>query len=227
VIGQAGQPGRCINLTFHGIGDPDRDLGPGERDVWVSEQEFTAILDSVRDRADVRLSFDDGNASDVRYALPELRRRGLRATFFVVAGRLGKPGFLGAEDVRALVAAGMSIGCHGMAHRPWRKLDADEERDEMLVAREMIERVVGCPVREAACPFGAYDRRVLRALRRFGYGRVYTSDGGIAEPAGWLQPRNSVHSCNGDGGPGQQVGLAASREQMLLRHVKLAVKRWR
>ena len=31
-------------------------------------------------------------------------------------------------------------------------------------------------------PFGSYDRHVLRALRRTGVTRVYTSDGGWARP---------------------------------------------
>ena len=56
-------------------------------------------------------------------ALPALRERGLTATFFVVAGRLGEPGFLDERGVRALADAGMAIGCHGMRHRPWRGLD--------------------------------------------------------------------------------------------------------
>ena len=38
---------------------------PGEADVWVSREQFLALLDSRHDRADVRITFDDGNASDV------------------------------------------------------------------------------------------------------------------------------------------------------------------
>ena len=51
--------------------------------------------------------------SDFVYGLPALLDRGLTATFFVVAGRLGEPGFLSENDVRTLVSAGMTIGCHG------------------------------------------------------------------------------------------------------------------
>src|SRR4051812_25578445 len=113
---------RAINLTFHGIGNPERPLEHGESDVWIRREQFLALLDSVEGRDDVRITFDDGNASDVEHALPALQARGLKATFFVVAGRLGEPRFLDAADVKALAAAGMTIGCHGMRHRPWRGL---------------------------------------------------------------------------------------------------------
>ena len=171
-------PRRCINLTFRGVGGRTRHLGPEEEDVWLSSQQFTSVLDAVADRGDVRISFDDGNASDVHNALPALRARGLTATFFVVTGRPATPGFLDDEDVSTRAAAGMTIGCHGMHHRPWRKLGEGELREETLVSRRRLEEIVGRPVTLAACPFGSYDRRVLRSLRRYGYDRVFTSDRG-------------------------------------------------
>ena len=47
----------------------------------------------------MRISFDDGNASDLEIGLPALLERGLTATFFVLAGRLGRPGSLDADEV--------------------------------------------------------------------------------------------------------------------------------
>jgi hypothetical protein len=41
--------------------------------VWVSRERLDAVLDSVAGRDDVRITFDDGNASDVVHALPALR----------------------------------------------------------------------------------------------------------------------------------------------------------
>ena len=100
---------RIINLTFHGIGEPERALEPGEEQVWLDSDQFQSALDSVVGRSDVRITFDDGNASDVEQALPGLRQRGLTATFFIVAGRLSEPGFLDDRGVRALAAAGITL----------------------------------------------------------------------------------------------------------------------
>ena len=171
----------------------------GEEQYWVGRDQFESTLDSVAGRSDVRITFDDGNHSDLEYALPALRRRGLKATFFVVAGRLGAPGFLDQAGVRELAAEGMAIGCHGMRHRSWRRLGEHALWEELVDARRLLEQVVERPVTEAACPFGLYDRRVLHWLRRSGYGRIYTSDRGTAESDGWMQARNSVRAGDGPG----------------------------
>jgi peptidoglycan/xylan/chitin deacetylase (PgdA/CDA1 family) len=218
---------RSINITFHGVGTPDRDLDPGERDVWISRDQFVALLDRAAGRDDIAISFDDGNASDLEHALPALRERGLSATFFVVAGRLGTPGFLDESAIGALSAAGMEIGCHGMRHRPWRGLDERELHEELVEARTVIERAVGRPITRAACPFGSYDRRVLRTLRRCGYHHVYTSDRGVARSSDFLQARTSVGPSDG---PALLDGIAALDSptyKALGRRAKLAVKRWR
>ena len=78
------------NICFHGIGTPKRELEPGEGRYWISVDAFLAMLDVLARRPGVRISFDDGNRSDFDVALDALRARGLSATFFVVAGRLGR-----------------------------------------------------------------------------------------------------------------------------------------
>ena len=214
---------RSINLTFHGIGRPGRRLDPHEDVVWVSQDRFLSVLDEVADRRDVAISFDDGNESDVELALPALCERGLHATFFVVAGRLGQPAFVDEAGVRALAAAGMEIGCHGMRHRAWRGLDRPALREELVDARHVLERAVRRPVTRASCPFGAYDRRVLRALHRCGYASVYTSDRGTARPNSFLQTRNTIGPHDGD----ELLDRIRALDRRPSRHAKGIVKRWR
>jgi peptidoglycan/xylan/chitin deacetylase (PgdA/CDA1 family) len=140
----------------------------------------------------VRISFDDGNTSDVEIGLPGLLERGLSATFFVLAGRLDQPGSLSREEVRGLVAAGMRIGSHGMDHRPWRGLDEAALDRELVDARAELESVSGGTVDHAALPLGRYDRHVLRRARRTGYTQLHTSDRTWARGEAWLQPRFSL-----------------------------------
>jgi Polysaccharide deacetylase len=218
---------RSINITFHGVAEPPRPLDPGEEDVWVGLEKFLAVLDGVAERTDVGISFDDGNLSDVEQALPALRERGLRATFFIVAGRLGAPHFVDEDNVRSLLAAGMEIGCHGMRHRPWRGLDGVELHEELVEAKAILEGVTGRPVTRAACPFGSYDRRVLRTLRRSGYYHVYTSDRGMARSGSFLQARNSVGPRDGSDVLAGIAELEAPAHRALGHRSKLIVKRWR
>lgn len=216
-----------IVLNFHCIGRPKRKFvdGGGEGDVRVDPPQFGEILDVVRGRSDVRVTFDDGNRSDVSEALPELVRRGLRAEFFICAGRLGTPEFLDADDVRALRDAGMSVGSHGMDHVPWLRLDPNEIDREIVEAKQILEDAVQAPMEAAACPFGSYDRRTLRALRVAGFNRVYTSDGGRASPADWLTARNTVR--RSDSAESIERMLDDTATASLLRKSKGWVKRWR
>ncbi|MEZ5121311.1 MAG: polysaccharide deacetylase family protein [Solirubrobacterales bacterium] len=210
---------RVWNLTFHGVGEPLRPFDEGEEAVWISLDRLRATLDALSGRPDACVTVDDGNASDRVHMACELRSRGLRGTFFVTVGRLGEPGFLTPDEVRELVASGMGVGSHGMAHRDWRHLDDAQLDRDLREARDALEAIVGTAVTDAACPFGSYDRRVLRSLRRAGYRRVYTSDGGPARPDAWLQARTTV--THGSRMPWLEEHRAG------MRPLKRMVKRWR
>jgi peptidoglycan/xylan/chitin deacetylase (PgdA/CDA1 family) len=213
-------------LTFHGVGTTPREVDADERSTWLARDAFESALDLVAKRADVEITFDDGNASDLEIALPALLARGRTAAFFVPAGLIGHVGYLDARGLRSLAAAGMVVGTHGMRHRPWTGMPATAVEEELFEARDRLEQILGREVDQAACPFGAYDRRTLGLLRDAGYVRVYTSDRGRAGRNDWLRARNTVH----------EEGLAEVRRIVddrpgvfpaLARAAKLAAKRWR
>lgn len=181
-----------LNICFHGIGIPQRNLEPGEDLYWLGTEPFQRILDEIAAWPSTQISFDDGNASDAEIGLPALVQRGLSAHFFPLAGRLDQRGSLGSDEVRQLVNEGMAIGTHGMSHRSWRQMDPATRAAELVEARRRLEETAGCTVTEAACPMGRYDRRLLSDLRRLGYYRVYTSDRRRAKRGSWLQPRFSI-----------------------------------
>jgi hypothetical protein len=192
-------PRSITNITVHGIGTPQRQLDPGEAQTWVSIAQFEQVLDAVAETPGARISFDDGNASDVEIALPRLMERGLIAEFFVLAGQLGDRGRIDRAGVRALLEAGMVIGSHGWSHRNWRRVDDAAAREEFNQAPRVLGELAGHPILRVAVPFGSYDRHVLRRLRASAVTRVYTSDGGRARPDAWLQPRNSLrHDLDAD-----------------------------
>jgi peptidoglycan/xylan/chitin deacetylase (PgdA/CDA1 family) len=220
--------GEIINLSFHGVGTPPgppRELG--EHDYWVGRDALLTLLDEVRDRHDVRLSFDDGNASDVEVALPALVDRGMTADFFVVAGRLGTPGNIDADGVRALRRAGMMVGTHGMNHRSWRGLADEDLAVELVQARDTIAEAAGSAIDAAALPLGQYDRAVLAALRRFGYRIVYSSDGGRARNGAWFQPRYSMRAGDTPQSLWETVFAPPRAHERLRGHLAGIAKRWR
>lgn len=178
-------------LTFHGLGEAPSRVPACERKYWVPLEWFEAIIDAAP--ADkVAITFDDGNVSDIERALPALRQRGIAARFFPVAGRIGVEGYLSAADIEELSAAGMSIGSHGLRHRDWCTLAEDELHEELAVSRRTLSEILDTEITEAACPFGSYNRRVLRALHAVGYRRVFNSDGDPGHPGSWPSSRTTV-----------------------------------
>ena len=219
--------GAVVNVCFHGIGTPSRELEPGESRYWVTEQQFESILDEVASWPSVQISFDDGNKSDVEFGLPALVERGLTATFFVLAGRLDSVSSLDPGDIVDLCSAGMTVGTHGMNHRSWRGMDAETRHRELSDARERIAEIAGRSVDQAALPLGQYDRRLLSHLRRLGYQSVHTSDRRLARAGSWLQPRFSVRADDSAQSMREAVKSAQqSRRRMKLEAVGL-VKRLR
>ncbi len=214
-------------LNFHGLGEPAKPLDPGEDEVWLPTREFEEILDAVRERQDIHLTFDDGNISDARIALPALRARGMTAEFFISTGKIGQPGYLDAADIRSLADAGMTIGSHGVEHRSWQGLSVEALRSELEDSRQHLEDMLQRTIDRAALPFGRYERRVMDGLRRAGYARVYTSDGGPARKHAWLQPRNSFGP--GDG-PERVTRLTTASwwsPRAFARRLKIEVKKRR
>jgi peptidoglycan/xylan/chitin deacetylase (PgdA/CDA1 family) len=215
-----------VNVCFHGIGHPDRELEPGEDRYWIPTELYHAVLDEVKSWPSVRISFDDGNASDAEIGLPGLVERGLRADFFVLADRIDKRGSLSTAQIRDLRDQGMSVGSHGMHHRSWRGMNAAMREAEFVAARDRIALVSGRPVDAVACPLGLYDRSVLGALRHQGYRRVFTSDRRVARTSWWLQPRYSVRHT--DTPESLRAEVFASAASHRLRNTAAGlVKRWR
>jgi peptidoglycan/xylan/chitin deacetylase (PgdA/CDA1 family) len=183
-------PGRLV-VTFHGIGTPARTLDAGEAPYWVEAPVLAAAIDLAANGR-LEITFDDGNDSDARIALPMLQRAGVTATFFVLAGRLDKPGSLSRTQLQELARAGMAIGSHGHDHVNWTRADDTVLRRELWDSRAAIEDCLGAPVDSVSVPFGAFDARVLRLVAQAGYRHVHTSSGTLAPRQGWLVPRHTI-----------------------------------
>ena len=182
-------------LNFHGIGHPHHGVDEAERPYWLSESFFSAIVEMVAKRTDaedILWTFDDGNASDLSIAAPILTEYRFKAQFFVLTGRLNDPNYLSPDDVRTLLQMGMEVGLHGRSHVDWRLSDAQELHAEVTEARDSLAKIVGRPIDRVAIPFGAYNRRVITHLKRSGFSRIYTSDGGASDSSQQVRGRTTV-----------------------------------
>jgi peptidoglycan/xylan/chitin deacetylase (PgdA/CDA1 family) len=216
-------------INFHGIGELAQPLEPGEADYWLGLDRFCYVLDRIAshpDRELLSITFDDGNISDVLLAAPELKQRGLDAEFFVLTGRIGRAGSVGADDIRSLISMGMRIGSHGIDHRDWSKLPAKDLDNELNASKKVVEEICGCTVRSAAIPFGRYNARVLSKLRSAGYEAAYSSDKGSADSVSYLKPRTSIRHDTTDSMLGQILSGRMPAWNRLRRAAGMTMKVW-
>ncbi len=195
---------RTVFLMYHELEQPGRPTGrrePGYLRYVVAEENFLAQLDYLRGQGfqglsvgaalagrpagqrAVALTFDDGYETDLTVAAPRLRERGFGATFYVVTGFVGRPGFLTGLQLRELAELGFEVGCHSMSHPYLTDLDDRQLRVEVVEAKDRLEQLTGRPVAHFSCPGGRWDDRVVRLAREAGYASVATSRVGANTPA--------------------------------------------
>jgi len=182
--------------NFHGLGEPPAGVDAGEQPYWLSHDQFLRALDLLSASPQPFLvTFDDGNLSDLGLGMPACADRGIAAICFACSGRIGREEYLSAAQLREIAALpGCSVGSHGRDHLPWRDLDNAALAAEAVESRKVLEDVLARPVTALGLPFGAYDRRVLRAARKAGFRRIYSSDGGPRLFGGGVIPRLSLRA---------------------------------
>lgn len=158
------------------------------------------------------LTFDDGLAGLHQHALPVLVSTGLPATVFLVAETLvpgGRPvdwidglprgarRTLTAEQVLDMQQAGITFGSHSYSHRDLRELSDAECEHDLRLSREVLEEVVGRPVRTLAYPRGFHNGRVRAAAQRAGFSYAFGIDQPTEARDRWCIPRIGTYRHNG------------------------------
>jgi peptidoglycan/xylan/chitin deacetylase (PgdA/CDA1 family) len=136
----------------------------------------------------------NGSARSVRPALVRAKRAtpSRRAQWVREAEQLAGPptlphwtGVMSWAQLRTLVEAGHELGCHSMTHEILPQLDDDALEAEVGDARRALEARFPGAVHSFAYPDGSFDRRVLEAVRRAGFGSAVTTRWGtnrVGEP---------------------------------------------
>jgi peptidoglycan/xylan/chitin deacetylase (PgdA/CDA1 family) len=157
--------------------------------AWLKQNHWRgmSVSEGLRDPRPeglgVVITFDDGCETDLIAAAPLLKETGFGATFYVVVGWLGRPGWLSHTQVRELAGIDFEIGCHSMTHAYLTHLTLKQLRSEVSEAKERLEQIVGQRVDHFSCPGGRWDSRVAQVAREAGYLTVATSREGINSPA--------------------------------------------
>lgn len=133
----------------------------------------------------VSLTFDDGLASHAR-AADLLESRGLRGTFYVPSGLLGKPGRLDWGDLVRLAERGHEIGGHTESHAALTEIPLEQARQEIARDRDALTSR-GLDPSSFAYPYGKFTDEIADLVRALGYAAA-RGVGGVVETVPPLNP---------------------------------------
>jgi peptidoglycan/xylan/chitin deacetylase (PgdA/CDA1 family) len=184
-------------LMYHYIRYVDAGADPVGYGLSVTPEQFSAQLDWLRAagyeavRMDavaacmrgeglcparaVALTFDDGYMDAYTAALPILQQHGYLATFYLVSGFVGQPGYMGWDEARALHAAGMEIGAHSLTHPDLTTLGLEDMRAQVAQSGALIAAEIGAPVVSFCYPAGRFNDTVVAVTGESGYTSATTT----------------------------------------------------
>jgi peptidoglycan/xylan/chitin deacetylase (PgdA/CDA1 family) len=183
-----------VVLYYHSIPSEKRSAFARQMDVLIHR---TSPL-----RADARLSdsavgryasvtFDDAYQNVLENALPELAKRKIPATLFMVSDCLGRtPSWedyspsgdpamneplLTEDQLRKMPADVIQIGSHTRTHPALPQLSEPEARKELSESRARLQDILGMDVKLFSFPYGAFNEDLIEWCRDAGYEKVFTT----------------------------------------------------
>lgn len=131
----------------------------------------------VRTGAAVRITFDDGHASQFKCALPVLEAYSMKGIFFVTAGWAGaRSGYMSWAQLRDLSSLGHEVQSHGWSHALLTQCSDRQLEIELARSKDELESHLGICVDAISVPGGRWNSRILDRCARVGYQRVFVSD---------------------------------------------------
>jgi peptidoglycan/xylan/chitin deacetylase (PgdA/CDA1 family) len=186
-------------LMYHVIGT----VKPGTPfpELWVTAADFSAQMHALAGQGyhgvtlqqawdawhhggllpskPVVVSFDDGYSGQYKDAMPVLRSLRWPGVLNLKLGNLRD---LKAAHVRVMIANGWEIDSHTINHPSLPSIDDAQLRYELEASKARLKKEFGLTVNFFCYPAGAYDQRVIAAVKRAGYLAATTTDEGFARP---------------------------------------------
>jgi len=99
-------------------------------------------------KAALSMTYDDADPIHLDVAVPEMAKRHLRGTFFLIEGKMTR-----IDEWKHILDSGQEIGNHTVSHRHTAELTHLDEQNEVENAKAGLEKDYGVPILTFAYPF--------------------------------------------------------------------------
>jgi peptidoglycan/xylan/chitin deacetylase (PgdA/CDA1 family) len=177
--------GSCVIVYYHSVPESQRTLFGKQLDQLRRHAKPMAVnewsgLDSGGRY--VAVTFDDGFENFYEHALPELVKREIPATMFVISDAIGKAfgpsdrleKVMSLEQLRNLPDL-VTIGSHTLSHPLLPSIAVDEAAREIALSRDRLEQQLNRKILLFSFPFGAFNEKLVEICREAGYQRVFST----------------------------------------------------
>ncbi len=145
----------------------------------------------------VLITFDDGYKGIYDYAFPELKKRDMKAVFFIITscidGELPGYPYITAKELKEMAKdPHISIGSHTLTHpSDLREENYWDNLNEFKMSKRYLELITGRKCDGLAYPCGSYDEYVICAVKDAGYRAAFAVNtrGTMGEDTRWSVPR--------------------------------------
>jgi len=173
-------------------------------------EDYFSEIKAVPGRYRFSITFDDGFADNLWYALPVLEASGIRPLIFLTAGLIGtdktleryknpeRDRFLNWGEVGEMIDRGVKFGSHAINHLHLPSLKDSIMKEEICGSKKLIEDRTGEKVDFFCYPYGDFNEKVIDAVQNAGYTCAFVTPGKRKLDKGrYTVPRTGIYGHNG------------------------------
>jgi|HubBroStandDraft_1064217.scaffolds.fasta_scaffold01057_6 peptidoglycan/xylan/chitin deacetylase (PgdA/CDA1 family) len=180
------QPGTCVVLYYHSIPEDQRARFANQLDAILRCAKPVGLNGRVvlaKGEHCAAITFDDGFENFSLNAVPELQKRGIPATMFVISAAIGKAfgpanrseKVMSLQQIQALPEDLVTIGSHTSTHPLLPAVTEENALRELVESRTELEKMLDREIPLFSFPFGGFNERLVALCRQAGYQRVFTT----------------------------------------------------
>ena len=179
-------------LMYHHIRDFDDPADQIGTNLSVSPEKFTKQLDLIKSEGyttitfndldtgkiptkPIILTFDDGYKNFYQNAYPELTKREIVGTVFVIVNDIGKNEYMNEKEIEEVSSNGIEIGSHTLSHPDLSKLSSDKAQEEISNSKKTLKSLTGNNIISFCYPSGKFSEETVKNVKEAGYKYAVTT----------------------------------------------------